>query len=1206
MQGGNATINLPNTSTTSKVAADVKADDDPNLSTDLSNSFGTVASKLKFHGLAETQSQGLDESYYLPEETENQDKSSEETPVPDYGAKTAKQNGLFKPKSSSGSILIEHNNNKQQTTKKSAGSTNLPSLENGHVTSHVTDASPPHGVTPIVGPAVDVEKAAAGPPTNQEQTKEQGHKRLLQRNKASSFHVRPEEPSSPRPLKRINTMPPRLNRYAPRDIEPSSQDSFAGSPPRQDLNTFIKNSKVFNNLHIRPGVDGKPSEVFELPSTDSSEMPPVKESKATRTVAEKGKAKRVEPQQAEEEDQSPSQLMQAALAHGLVQRSPTPPSVLLPPPVVLVKGTQSDRHPSEDDSSGSKRYGQNGSGDDMDIQSEGQNESQATDDSPTQSSSSFVLPNIPGMEKSESPQSTQPNTQPIPPDMIIISPNNATLVSAASGISSIPIPEYRRQEFAFLQNRFRNEIVPATPISTVPEHSITAPSVGALAVPPNIQITENVDPSNNKKEKEKAQDAGAMPVRQERTKPASKPQSLRRSERAKPGPLSKDGRRPQGPQEITNEIVPDSQEEQNSNMSVKIIPDPKSKSKQAARDELVVPDSQEEEQKQQKTLINPLSSPSIPLAELVPRPIRQLSSSPPVPLLQTTSLRVPSRFPTPTPAAVKSPLRKGQLPEGVTHTRGRGRPSTKNTETAQVVVEKEEGGGREGDEDQGSDGMEVDVAVEGDEEEDEEEEEETEKEPPRKKYSTKKRTRGTNSKPIKREGRSKNVQKTRRAGPAVTRKRKSDPKLVEQQPSDTSLPPSKRHRSSNTTPGPSVGITQLSKRVLARRQQDSDYYYPSTAHLEFVSSDPTSGSGPFTVEFDDGSEELIGLDDIRSFQLEPGDMIDVTKSKKGASRYRRATVLDVDRWEDEIAQVHDVESGPDGDDYDVNGKDIRVSVEQIQLQWSERCINLRTLCKDKEYELPRRNRNLAGYAFIVTMPDLHESKRSIQRIIELSGGIVCDWSAVVSLSGTSELDGKRIVGKASDVRLVKSKVKLKNLFCVADEPKTTPKFLIALALGVPCLSIDWILAKVYDHEVQFDWQAYILPAGTNPVTKQAASQNFDRVWWRDSDNFGQLLSNSPVEKLFAGKSFLCIGPLFIPKSKEFGTFPKVLLAMGASVVQAVTQLKYVKGQTKFDYTVVDDDGAEVLSYNGAPGVNISWIKKCLITGIEGPVPWPDT
>lgn len=64
--------------------------------------------------------------------------------------------------------------------------------------------------------------------------------------------------------------------------------------------------------------------------------------------------------------------------------------------------------------------------------------------------------------------------------------------------------------------------------------------------------------------------------------------------------------------------------------------------------------------------------------------------------------------------------------------------------------------------------------------------------------------------------------------------------------------------------------------------------------------------------------------------------------------------------------------------------------------------------------------------------------------------------------------------------------------------------------------------------------------------------------------------------------------------------------MGASTVQVVTDLKYLntKGQVDFDYTVVDDD-AELVSYNGSLSVNILWIKKCLITGIEGPVPWPE-
>ena len=76
--------------------------------------------------------------------------------------------------------------------------------------------------------------------------------------------------------------------------------------------------------------------------------------------------------------------------------------------------------------------------------------------------------------------------------------------------------------------------------------------------------------------------------------------------------------------------------------------------------------------------------------------------------------------------------------------------------------------------------------------------------------------------------------------------------------------------------------------------------------------------------------------------------------------------------------------------------------------------------------------------------------------------------------------------------------------------------------------------------------------------------------------------------------------------KELGTFPKVILAMGASYVQAVTETARVnvKGPQDFHYTVVDD-GEEVIPYGDAVAVNVSWLKKCLVTGIEGPIPWPD-
>lgn len=142
----------------------------------------------------------------------------------------------------------------------------------------------------------------------------------------------------------------------------------------------------------------------------------------------------------------------------------------------------------------------------------------------------------------------------------------------------------------------------------------------------------------------------------------------------------------------------------------------------------------------------------------------------------------------------------------------------------------------------------------------------------------------------------------------------------------------------------------------------------------------------------------------------------------------------------------------------------------------------------------------------------------------------------------------------------------------------------------------------------------------------AASQAFNRAWWLKEDSLPTLLSQPPVHKPFAGKRFLCVGaPEFLFSKvwfafascelvvltrafvqKEFGTFPKLLLAMGASHVQAVTDVDRVnsKGPQDFDYTVVDD-GDELLQYKDAIAVNVSWLKKCLVTGVEGPFPWPD-
>lgn len=472
MQPGNATVDASGPS--AQIAPGAKLDDGSNVSTDLSGSFQTMLSNIQFHGLAESESEIMDASNHLAGQGAKDHKRSEDishSPDTNHGLNGSEQSVVPSLVTSEPNVL----RTEQPTTAK--GLSAAP-LENGHVIQHVTDAST-HGAIPFVGPVTDVATVAAAMPTQEERRKEYGHsKPFIKRTKASSFHVRPEESSSPHPLKRINTMPPRLNRYAPRDIQPSSQDSFAGSPPKQDLNSFIRNSEVFNNLYIRPGVGGRPSEIFELqadPSAESSTIPPSKKHKAATASSTKGKKAEEE----KEEEETASQLMQMALEHGLIQKTPTQSSA--PLPVVLVKDSQSDHHYSEDDLSGSR----NVSGDEMEIHSDNPSGSpQAIDHSPAPSSSSFVLPRPPAVEESESTQATQLASQDIPPGVIIVSPYDLP-VGGDSGFSSLPIPEHRRLEFAALQRyRNRDEIVPATPISTVP------PSVQD----PSTLMHDNVEP----------------------------------------------------------------------------------------------------------------------------------------------------------------------------------------------------------------------------------------------------------------------------------------------------------------------------------------------------------------------------------------------------------------------------------------------------------------------------------------------------------------------------------------------------------------------------------------------------------------------------------------------------------------------------------------------------------------------------------------
>ncbi|KIJ41195.1 hypothetical protein M422DRAFT_172493 [Sphaerobolus stellatus SS14] len=414
-------------------------------------------------------------------------------------------------------------------------------------------------------------------------------------------------------------------------------------------------------------------------------------------------------------------------------------------------------------------------------------------------------------------------------------------------------------------------------------------------------------------------------------------------------------------------------------------------------------------------------------------------------------------------------------------------------------------------------------------------------------------------------------------------------------------------------------------RVFAKRSDRRGWYFPGTVSVP-SGGELLSSMTSLLVDFDEDHKEDVDMNDIRKFQLEGGDNIHV---KRGRGAYKRAEVLEPAEWEDhEKVYVQELDGGPDAADYEVKAACIKIAENDIRDRWNERRLSLRALFKahqDREFEIPENNDILAGIGFLLTLSDLEKSKNSLAKVIEASGGIIYnDWPSVVSLCGTTEANGHRVVSRTPEVKLLRRNMP-EQLFCITDEPRTTPKYLISLALGVPCLSMEWWWDGLYLilQEDCADWAVYILPAGNNLVTRRPACQYFNRSWWRSGNNVPNLLSNPPVEKPFKDKSFLCIGGsssffsdvrihyffserfIYHSSQRDFGTFPKVLLAMGASHVQVVTDISYVsmKSIEEFDYTVVDE-GVELISHGESRAVDISWIKKCVIAGVEGPVPWP--
>jgi hypothetical protein len=173
----------------------------------------------------------------------------------------------------------------------------------------------------------------------------------------------------------------------------------------------------------------------------------------------------------------------------------------------------------------------------------------------------------------------------------------------------------------------------------------------------------------------------------------------------------------------------------------------------------------------------------------------------------------------------------------------------------------------------------------------------------------------------------------------------------------------------------------------------------------------------------------------------------------------------------------------DDDIVDFEIRDIRVAHKTIAYTWRDRVLSpdavLATVKSTKLKSSPSpsklsinsvppvrgdRKKVLTKTGLIVTLSatngNWEKDKENIMNGVKHTGGFVIDdLSTVVRMEGQHSMNNNRwVIGKA-DAHWIGDD-DIERLFLLADDPNQKPKFLIALALGIPCLSTAWLRDSV--------------------------------------------------------------------------------------------------------------------------------------------------
>ncbi|KAH0583784.1 hypothetical protein H2248_009387 [Termitomyces sp. 'cryptogamus'] len=455
--------------------------------------------------------------------------------------------------------------------------------------------------------------------------------------------------------------------------------------------------------------------------------------------------------------------------------------------------------------------------------------------------------------------------------------------------------------------------------------------------------------------------------------------------------------------------------------------------------------------------------------------------------------------------------------------------------------------------------------------------------------------------------------KRKRSGPSVKSMKTKSKYSKKAKKVASSTPPTRQGNRLRSVTSVSRISDVDATRVFALWKQDS-CYYSGTVNADV-------GGGMYEVYFDDKAIAHVHIDQMRLLDLRPNDDVMIPNIMRG---FKVSAV-------DQLASSQLVSVCLDEGIKEMELVSLRIAAKTISAAWHDRTLFRHSIIPTIKPEPSKASPAPSGFslttvpsrrvgrshvfektAFVVSVSSnegnwSRERENLLSKIKNNGGVLVNVWPDVLHMEGTYSKHNNRWVIRKGEARWIGTE-SIARIFLVADHPSCKPKFLLALALGVPCLKVEWLYDTVAAGEEKV-WLAYMLGQGFSEMLSTQISQQVDINWGTSVHHLTDIMENRVPCKLFSGKSILCVGDV-VPKMRNkklslaeekaqeaHNAITHIILAMGADRVEAVTDINYASAPLhEFDFVVIKKAEHYSPELGMVPNktVHWNWVKECLV------------